>query len=82
MPAPAVDTASKVPDPDPKFVDLEKAAAEEDVDEDAKLADLGDDVEDIPPDENQDVFLEEDDDEAGSDVSGIIGGAPDTKNEV
>ena len=82
VPAPAVETASKVPDPDPEFVSLEEAAAEEDVDEDAKLADLGDDEEDIPPDENQDVFLEEDEDETGSDVSGIIGGAPNTKNEA
>jgi len=80
VPAPAVKTASEVPDPDPEFVSLEEAAAEENVDEDAKLADLGDDEEDIPPDENQDVFLEEDDDEAGSEVSGIIGGAPDTKD--
>jgi uncharacterized protein (TIGR02300 family) len=79
---PAVAAASEPPPPDPEFVSLEEAAAEEDVDEDAKLADLGDDEVDIPPDENQDVFLEEDDDEAGSSVSGIIGGAPDTKDEA
>jgi len=79
---PAADAASKPPPPDPEFVSLEEAAAEEDVDEDAKLAEMGDDEVDIPPDENQDVFLEEDDDEAGSSVSGIIGGAPDTKDEA
>jgi uncharacterized protein (TIGR02300 family) len=77
--APATEPASKS---DPEFVSLEEAAAEEDVDEDAKLADLVDDEVDIPPDDNKDVFLEEDDDEAGSDVSVIVGGAIDSKDET
>ncbi len=71
------------PPPDPEFVSLEDAAAEEDVDEDAKLADLGDDDSaDIPPDDNQDVFLEDDDDKGGSDVSGIIGTPIEPKDGV
>jgi uncharacterized protein (TIGR02300 family) len=77
---PAAEAASEPPPPDPEFVSLEEAAAEEDVDEDAKLADLGDDEADIPPDDNQDVFLEEDDDEGGSDVSGIVGTPDETKD--
>ena len=80
--APAVETASEPPLLDPEFVTPEEADAEEDVDEDAKLVDVGDDEEDIPTDDNPDVFLEEDDDEAGSDVSGIIGGTPNAKNEA
>jgi hypothetical protein len=78
---PAAD-ASEPPPPDPEFVSLEEAAAEEDVDEDAKLADLGDDEVDIPPDDNKDAFLEDDEDESGSAVSGIVGGAGDTKDET
>ena len=69
------------PAPDPEFVSLEEAAAEEDVDEDAKLADLGDDEVEIPPDDNKDAFLVDDEDESGSAVSGIIGGVGDTKDE-
>ena len=86
--APAATPAEKpsVPEnpaaaPDPEFVSLEEAAAEEEVDEDAKLADLGDDEEDIPPDENEDVFLEDDEEDSGSDVSGIIGGPVKPKGE-
>lgn len=67
---------------DPEFVSLEEAAAEEDVDEDAKLADLGDDEVEIPPDENNDVFLEDDEDASGSVVSDIVVGAGDTKDET
>ncbi len=73
-------SGAEPPPPDPEFVSLEEAAAEEDVDEDAKLADLGDDDDaDIPPDDNQDVFLE-DDDESGPDVSVIIGTPIDPKD--
>lgn len=72
---------SEPPAPDPEFVTQEEAAAEEDVDEDAKLADLGDDEADIPPDENKDAFLENDEDESGSAVSGIVGGAGERKEE-
>jgi len=69
------------PAPDPEFVSLEEVAAEEDVDEDAKLADLGDDEVEIPPDDNKDAFLVDDEDESGSAVSGIIGEVGDTKDE-
>jgi uncharacterized protein (TIGR02300 family) len=72
---------SEPPAVDPEFVSLEEAAAEEDVDEDAKLADLGDDEADIPPDDNKDAFLEVDEDEAGAAVSGIVGGAGDSKGD-
>lgn len=73
--------SSEPPAVDPEFASPEEAAAEEDVDEDAKLADLGDDEADIPPDENKDAFLEVDEDEAGAAVSGIIGGASDSKGD-
>jgi uncharacterized protein (TIGR02300 family) len=73
--------SSEPPAVDPEFASLEEAAAEEDVDEDAKLADLGDDETDIPPDENKDAFLEVDEDEAGAAVSGIVGGASDSKGD-
>lgn len=73
--------SSEPPAVDPEFVSLEEAAAEEDVDEDAKLADLGDDEADIPPDDNKDAFLEDDEDEAGAAVSGIVGEAGDSKGD-
>lgn len=77
--APSTEPASES---DPEFVSLEEAAAEEDVDEDAKLADLGDDEVEIPPDENNDVFLEDDEDASGSVVSDIVVGVGDTKDET
>jgi len=40
----------------------EEQAAGEDVDVDAKLADLGDDEVDIPPDDNKDALLVDDED--------------------
>lgn len=77
--APATEPASET---DPEFVSLEEAAAEEEVDEDAKLADMGDDEVEIPPDENKDAFLENDEDESGSDMSDIVAGAGDSKEET
>ncbi|MFQ5625107.1 MAG: TIGR02300 family protein [Methyloligellaceae bacterium] len=64
---------SGAPGPEPEFVSLEDAAEEEEADDEAKLADLGDDEVEIPPEDNQDAFLEEDEEDAGSDVSVIIG---------
>ncbi len=61
-----------VPEPVPEFVSLDDAAEEEESDDEAKLADLGDDEVEISPEDNQDAFLEEDEEDAGSDVSGII----------
>ena len=63
-----------------EFISLDEAAAEEEVD-DAELADIDTDEENIPAAGEEDVFLEEDEDESGSDVSGIIGGPIDTKEE-
>ncbi|MEM8743094.1 MAG: TIGR02300 family protein [Pseudomonadota bacterium] len=63
-----------------EVISLDEAAAEEEVD-DADLADIDTDEENIPDSDDQDVFLEEDEDESGSDVSGIIGGPIDTKEE-
>ncbi len=64
----------------PEVVSLEDARAEEEeeaaaLEGDDELADLADDDAEIPADDAQDAFLEEDD-EAEPDVSGIIGGAP------
>lgn len=82
-PKPAeTESAKKSDDDEPEFVSLDEAAAEEEEDEDAKLADLGDDDEDIPDSDDEDVFLEDDEDEDGSDVSGIIGGSIDSKDEA
>lgn len=68
--------------PAAEFISLDEAAAEEEVDDDAALADIDGDDQDIPAaGEDEDVFLEADEDEAGSDVSGIIGGPIDTKKE-
>lgn len=72
-------------DAEPEFVSLDDAAAEEGGDdEDDELAALGDDDDDddIPDDDAEDVFLEDDEDEAGSDVKGIIGGPIDPKDEA
>ena len=63
-----------------EFISLDEAAAEEEVD-DAELADIDTDEENIPAAGEEDVFLEDDEDESGSDVSGIIGGPIDTKEE-
>lgn len=65
----------------PEIVSLDDAAAEEagadDEDEDAKLVDLGDEDDEIPDDDaDADVFLEEEDDD-GSDVTGIVGSVDD-----
>lgn len=76
-----VEPAASTSGPEPEFVSLDEAAAEESADDDVDLADLGDDAEDIPPDDEEDVFLEEDEDEPGSDVSDIIGGPLDPKDE-
>lgn len=69
----------------PEFVSLDDAAAEEssDEDDDDELAALtDDDDDDIPDDDAEDVFLEDDEDEPGSDVKGIIGGPIDPKDEA
>ena len=78
----AVSAESAKPAVDPEFISLEDAAAEEDVDEDAKLADIGDDDVDIPPDDNKDAFLEDDEEEPEAAVSGIIGGVAEPKEEI
>lgn len=67
---------------EPELVSLDDAAAEEGSDEDADLVDIDDDEEAIPADDEEDVFLEDDEDEAGSDVTGIIGGPIDPKDEA
>ncbi len=70
------------PSPEPEFVSLEDAAGEEEGDDEAKLADLGDDEADIPPDENQDVFIEDDEEDSESKVTEIIGTSIKTKDET
>ena len=70
-----------VPEPVPEFVSLDDTAEEEENDDEAKLADLGDDEVEIPPEDNQDAFLEEDEEDAGSDVSGIIGTPVEPKDD-
>lgn len=72
----------KAPSPEPEFVSLEDAAGEEEGDDEAKLADLGDDEADIPPDENQDVFIEDDEEDSESKVTEIIGTSIKTKDET
>ncbi|MDA7948683.1 MAG: TIGR02300 family protein [Hyphomicrobiaceae bacterium] len=64
-----------------ELISLDEAAAEEESVEDADLADIETDEENIPAAGEEDVFLEDDEDESGSDVSGIIGGPIDTKEE-
>ena len=64
-----------------EVISLDEAAAEEEAVEDADLADIDTDEENISSDGEEDVFLEDDEDESGSDVSGIIGGPIDTKEE-
>ncbi len=84
-PAPKDDAPSPkddAPSPQPEFVSLEDAAGEEEGDDEAKLADLGDDEEDIPPDENQDVFIEDDEEDSESKVTEIIGTSIKTKDET
>lgn len=78
VPAPKDDA----PSPQPEFVSLEDAAGEEEGDDEAKLADLGDDEADIPPDENQDVFIEDDEEDGESNVTEIIGTSIKTKDET
>ncbi len=70
------------PSPQPEFVSLEDAAGEEEGDDEAKLADLGDDEADIPPDENQDVLIEDDEEDGESNVTEIIGAPIKTKDET
>ena len=64
-----------------EVISLDEAAAEEEAVDDADLADIDTDEENISSDGEEDVFLEDDEDESGSDVSGIIGGPIDTKEE-
>ena len=67
---------------EPELVSLDEAAEEEEVDDEAKLADLGDDVADIPPDDNPDVFIEEDEEDGESNVTEIIGTPIESKDET
>lgn len=77
------ETATKSsPDVEPEFVSLEDAAAEEGDDDVDDLADIDDDADDISTDDDGDVFLEDDEDDDGSDVTGIIGGPIDPKDEA
>ena len=85
-PAPAKEEAKPEPEKPSEpsgteVISLDEAAAEEEVVDDADLADIDTDEENIPADGEEDVFLEDDEDESGSDVSGIIGGPIDTKEE-
>ncbi|GBE44733.1 protein of unknown function [bacterium BMS3Bbin10] len=80
--APAPEDAAPAPAPEPEFVSLEDAAEEEEGDDEAKLADLGDDEADIPPDDNQDVFLEDDEEDGESKLTEIIGAPIETKDET
>lgn len=77
----ATEVTTKKKSSEPEFVSLDEAEAEEASEDDVDLADLGDDDEDIPEDDEEDVFLEDDEDDDGSDVSGIIGGPVDPKEE-
>ncbi len=64
--------ATAAPKPNPEFVSLDEAAEEEENNDEAKLADLGDAEVEIPPEENEDVLIEEVEEDSGSDVGGII----------
>ena len=64
--------ATAAPKPNPDLISLEEAAEEEGNDDELKLADLGDDEVEIPPEENGDVLIEQDEAEPGSDMSDII----------
>ena len=61
---------------EPEFISLEEADAEaagdDTADDDDELVDLGDDAAEIPDDDSEDAFLEQDE-EPETDVSGIIG---------
>jgi hypothetical protein len=52
--------------------EVEEAGAEPVIAEDEELVDLGDDAPEIPPGDDDNAFLEEEEGEA--DVSGIVGG--------
>ena len=56
----------------PSYVGAEEAGAEAVVAEDEEIVDLGDDAPEIPPGDDENAFLEEEEGEA--DVSGIVGG--------
>ena len=60
----------------PEVITLEEAeevGAEAAIAEDEEIVDLGDDAPEIPPGDDENAFLEEEE-EGGADVSGIVGG--------
>ena len=67
-PAPVVETP-KVISPE----EVEEAGAEAVIAEDEEIVDLGDDAPEIPPGDDDNAFLEEEE-EGEADVTGIVGG--------
>ena len=53
--------------------EAEEVGAEAAITEDEEIVDLGDDAPEIPPGDDENAFLEEEE-EGGADVSGIVGG--------
>lgn len=78
-----IPTPTPTPTPaadEPEFISLDEVGAAEaagdddtDIEDEEVIAVLGDVDEDIPDDDNDDTFLEEEDEEGEPDVKGIIG---------
>ena len=67
-PRPAAETPEVI-----SLEEVEEAGAEAAIAEDEEMVDLGDDAPEIPPGDDENAFLEEEE-EGEADVSGIVGG--------
>jgi uncharacterized protein (TIGR02300 family) len=67
-PRPAMETADVI-----SLEEVEEAGAEAVIAEDEEMVDLGDDAPEIPPGDDENAFLEEEE-EGEADVTGIVGG--------
>ena len=67
-PAPVVETPEVI-----SLEEVEEAGAEAVIAEDEEIVDLGDDAPEIPPGDDDNAFLEEEE-EGEADVTGIVGG--------
>jgi hypothetical protein len=67
-PRPKLETAEVI-----SLEEVEEAGAEATIAEDEEIVDLGEDTPEIPPGDDDNTFLEEEE-EGEADVSGIVGG--------
>ena len=67
-PRPVLETAEVI-----SLEEVEEAGAEAVIAEDEEIVDLGDDAPEIPPGDDENAFLEEEE-EGEADVTGIVGG--------